>query len=288
MTGGRVYVDGRFWPEEDACVPVSDRGFLYGDALFETLRTYREVPCLLGAHLDRLLGSCRELGIRPPETRAELEAAVRGLIEQTGPDLYIRIAVTRGSGYGPWPKTHARNGRTVIVARELSRYPEELYARGMKLATSSVRRAVDASVSRHKTANYLASVLARREAAGEGADEALMLNTHGRVAELSAANLFAMRGGELVTPAVEEGALPGITRCLVLELAGRAGLAAREVRMEPAELAAAEEAFATNSILEVCPVAELDGVALAEGVPGPVTSQVQTAYAEEIARLCAR
>jgi branched-chain amino acid aminotransferase len=288
VTGGRAYVDGRFRAEEDALVPVSDRGFLYGDALFETLRTYGETPCLLGAHLDRLLGSCRELGIRPRETRAELEAAVRSLVEQTGPDLYIRIAVTRGSGYGPWPRAHSKTGRTVIVARKLSRYPEELYARGMKLVTSSVRGAVVASISRHKTANYLASVLARREAAGDGADEALMLNTEGRVAELSAANLFAVRGGELVTPSVEEGALPGITRGLVLELAGRSGLSAREARLEPGELAGAEEALATNSILEVCPVAELDGVALGEGVPGPVTSRLQTAYAEEIARLCAR
>ena len=123
MSGGRVYIDGRFFEEADARVPVSDRGFLYGDALFETLRTYNRVPFLLEEHLERLLVSCLDLGIRPAEDRAELARAVDSLLEQTSGESYLRIVVTRGSGYGPWPAAHARHGRTVIAGRPLSGYP---------------------------------------------------------------------------------------------------------------------------------------------------------------------
>jgi branched-chain amino acid aminotransferase len=288
LSDARVYVDGRYFPEADAKLPVSDRGFLYGDALFETLRSYNRVPFLLDRHLDRLLGSCRDLGIRPREGRAELVKAVRSLIEQVGAEAYLRIAVTRGSGFGPWPKVQPRSGRTVIVARPLSGYPRELYSRGMKLVTSSVPRAHRSPLAGHKTANYLDSVLARREAAAEGGDEALMLNTAGRVAELSAANIFAVVGGEIITPSLEEGPLPGVTRALVLELAERLGIGAREDRLEPDLLLTADEAFATNSILEICPVAEVDGARVGVGLPGPVTSRLQSEYAQEVGRRCAR
>lgn len=287
MSGGRVYIDGSCCDEAEARVPVSDRGFLYGDALFETLRTYRGVPFLLERHLERLLASCCDLGIRPRESRAELAGAVESLVEQVGPECYLRMAVTRGSGFGPWPREEAEHGRTVIVARPLAGYPEELYARGLRLVTSAVPRSQRSPLAGHKTANYLPSILARREAAGKDADEALMLNTSGRIAELAAANVFAVLGGELLTPSLEEGPLPGVTRALVLELAEGMGIPAREARLEPGRLAGAEEAFATNSILEICPVSELDGRRIGGAVPGALTARLQDAYDEEVARQCA-
>ncbi|MHC4916900.1 MAG: aminotransferase class IV, partial [Planctomycetota bacterium] len=244
------------------------------------------VPFLLEEHLERLLGSCLDLGIRPAEDRAELNRAVASLIEQTAGEAYLRIAVTRGSGYGPWPRAQPRHGRTVIVARPLAGYPAELYSRGMKLATSSVPRSHASPLVGHKTANYLDSVLARREAAAEGADEALMLNSDGRVAELAAANVFAVLEGEVITPWTEEGALPGVTRALVLELAAAEGIAARERRLETGEFREADEAFATNSLLEICPASELDGARLGRAVPGPITARLQAAYREEVARRC--
>ncbi len=289
MSGGRVYIDGECCNEAEARVPVADRGFLYGDALFETLRTYSGVPFLLERHLERLLASCRDLGIRPRESRAELVEAVAGLMEQVGPECYLRVAVTRGSGFGPWPREGAGegHGRTVIVARPLLTYPEELYARGLRLVTSSVPRTQLSPLAGHKTANYLTSILARREAAGKGADEALMLNTNGRVAELAAANVFVVRDGQLLTPSLEEGPLPGVTRGLVLELAEDMAIPVREARLEPEQLAGAEEAFATNSILEICPVSELDGRRIAGSVPGELTARLQKAYRQEVARQCA-
>jgi branched-chain amino acid aminotransferase len=288
MSAGRAYVDGRFVPEADARIPVDDRGFLYGDALFETLRSYNGAPFLLDRHLDRLLASCHDLGIRPRESRAEFVRAVGSLVEQVAGDSYVRIAVTRGSGFGPWPKAHARSGRTVMVARPLAGYPDELYSRGMKLVTGSVPRSHRSPLAGHKTANYLESVLARRQAAAEGADEAVMLNGDGRVAELSAANIFAVVEGQLVTPALEEGPLPGVTRALVLELAARVEIEAREDALELDRLLTADEAFATNSILEICPVGELDGYRVGVGLPGPVTSRLQSEYTQEVGRLCAR
>jgi branched-chain amino acid aminotransferase len=285
---GRVYLDGRFLDAAQASLPVDDRGFLYGDALFETLRTYNRRPFLLDRHLERMLRSCRELAIRPRQSPAELAAAARELCSQLETEAYLRLAITRGSGFGPWPAVPPRHGRTVMVARPLAGYPPELYERGLKLVTSAVPRPHRSPLAGFKTANYLESVLARREAAGEGADEALLLNTDGRVAELSAANVFAVSGGEAITPATGEGALPGITRGLVLELAAAAGIVAREVRLERGELARAGEAFATNSILEICPVAELDGAPLGGAVPGPVTAALRAAYVAEVERQCPR
>jgi branched-chain amino acid aminotransferase len=290
MNSGRVYLEGGFFDAEEARVPVDDRGFLYGDALFETLRSYNARPFMLERHLDRMFSSCRELGIRPRESRSELAAVVGELIAQVAPDAYLRIAVTRGSGFGPWPRIEPENGRTVIVARPLVGYTRELYDRGIKLVTSAVPRAHRSPLARHKTANYMESVLARREAAGKGADEALLLNTAGRVAELSAANIFAVSGGEVITPEVGEGALPGVTRGLILELAAAAGIVTREVRLESEDLARASEVFATNSILEICPVTEFDGTPLGAGMhePGPLTARLRSAYSEEVNRLCPR
>ncbi len=287
MSAGRAYIDGRYSAEDEARVPVADRGFLYGDALFETLRTYWGRPFLLDRHLDRLLAACRDLGIRPREPRAELSGVVSSLIGQVGGACYLRLAVTRGSGFGPWPREMPGHGRTVVVARPLSTYPEELYARGLRLVTSSVPRTQRSPLSGLKTANYLPSILARREASGEGADEALMLNTAGRAAELSAANVFAVSGGAVLTPSLEEGPLPGVARALVLELAGRLGIPAREERLEVEQLAGAEEAFATNSVMEICPVSEVDGKRVGGAAPGELTARLQAAYREEVARQCA-
>ena len=284
MSDGRVYVDGQVFAEAEATVPAGDRGFLYGDALFETLRTYSGVPFLLDRHLDRLFGSCEELGIAPRESPAELAEIVSDLAGQVGPEACLRIAVSRGSGYGPWPKDLPETGRTVIAARRLAAQPDGLYDRGLRLITSRLLRFEGSPLAGHKTANYLEAVLARGEAAERGADEAVMLNTAGRIAELSAANVFAVIYGRLITPDLEEGPLPGITRGLVLELAKGAGIKSHTGQLAPEALADADEAFATSSLLEVCPIAELDGTRIGEVVPGPITARLQAAYRAETAK----
>ncbi len=278
MSDGKVYIDGQVCAEAEAAVPVSDRGFLYGDAIFETLRTHGGEPFLLDRHLERLFDSCEELGIAPRETPAEVAEITLQLAADLGVEASIRIAVTRGSAYGPWPKDLPEAGRTVIAVRPLAPHPEELYSRGMRLATSRIMRFEGSPLAGHKTANYLESVLARGDAAERGADEALLLNTAGRVAELSAANVFAVVYGRILTPALEEGPLPGITRQVVLELAEAAGIKTHSGQLAPEALADADEAFATNSLLGICPISELDGVKIGEVTPGPITRQIQEAY----------
>lgn len=287
MSAARVYLDGQFLDESAAAVPVSDRGFLYGDAVFETLRTWRGVPFLLDRHLARLFASCEELGIQPREDAGELAGVVARLAGEVGGECYLRVVVTRGSGYGPWPRELPERGRTAVVARPLQEPPAELYARGLRLVTSPMLRHEASPLSAHKTANYLESVLARGEAAERGADEALVLNYHGRVAELAAANVFAVIYGRLITPAAEEGPLPGVTRGKVLELAAQLELPTHKGKLAPEALADADEAFATSSLLGLCPIAELDGGRIGGEVPGPITARLQEAYRQEVARACA-
>jgi 4-amino-4-deoxychorismate lyase len=281
MSEGRVYVDGAVYKESEAMIPAGDRGFLYGDALFETFRTYGGEPFLLDRHLDRLLGSCQELEITPRESPAEIAEITLQLIADLRAEAYVRIAISRGSGYGPWPKELPKNGRTVIAVRPLAPPAAELYTRGMRLVTSQLMRFEGSPLIAHKTANYLEAVLARGEAAEHGADEALLLNTAGRVAELSAANVFTVVYGRILTPDLEEGPLPGITRKFVLELAEKAGMKTHSGQLTPEALGDADEAFATSSLLEICPISELDGQKIGEAVPGPVTKKLQDAYRAE-------
>jgi len=288
MSDGLAYVDGNFCPEPEASVPLSDRGFLYGDAAFETLRTYSGVPFLLDRHLVRLYGSCEELGITPRENRGELTAIIGQLVGDLGAggDVYLRIAVTRGSAYGAWPKNLPRHGRTVAVARPLIPHPPELYTRGLSLATSPLRRAEFSPLAAHKTASYLESILARGAAAEAGADEALILNSAGRVVELACANVFAVACGRLFTPVLEDGALPGVTRAFVLEVAKGLNVPVHCGPLVPEALSDADEAFATNSLIGICPVRQLDGSRVGAEVPGPVTARLQAAYAAEVALQC--
>jgi branched-subunit amino acid aminotransferase/4-amino-4-deoxychorismate lyase len=282
-------VDGRIAYEAAASVPIADRGFLYGDGVFETLRTYGGVPFLLDRHLSRLMASCRELGIPVRGGRAGLSRAIGQLLALScSDDCYLRIAVTRGNGYGPWPwpRRSAAAGRAVIVLRPLEAGRGRAAGRALRVITASLRRPDGSPLARHKTCCYLESVLARREAVRAGADEALLLNSAGRVAELAAANIFAVRGKVLLTPDLTEGALPGITRRLVIQLAARRGLACRELRLTRRMLRVASEIFATNSLLEVCPVSRLDGRPVGAGAPGPVTAMLQAAYREEVGKRC--
>ncbi|HOX06660.1 MAG TPA: aminotransferase class IV [Planctomycetota bacterium] len=278
MSEGRVYIDGSVSAESEARIPAGDRGFLYGDALFETLRTYGGEPFLLDRHLERLMGSCQELEITPRESPAEIAEIVLQLVAELKAEAYVRIAISRGSGYGPWPKELPEHGRTVIAVRPLVPPAAELYARGMRVATSQLMRFEGSPLVGHKTANYLEAVLARGDAAEHGADEALLLNTAGRISELSAANVFAVVYGRLLTPDLEEGPLPGITRQFVLELAEKAGIKTHCGQLTPEALGDADEAFATSSLLEICPIAELDGQKIGEAVPGQVTQKLQAAY----------
>lgn len=278
-----IWLNGELVPAAAAKVGVLDRGVLYGDGIFETMRAYQGRVFRLAQHLDRLARGADALAIKLPLSRQELEAAVtEALVANAVSEASVRLTVTRGEGAGPLP---GEAGPIVfILARRFTPYDPELYRKGMSAITASETRNEQSVLAGIKSANYLQSVLARVEADRNGAREAILLNTHGYVAEASTSNVFVLHADAIATPSVESGALPGITRAAVLALAAGAGLAAVERAVTPDELLAADEAFLTNSLMEVMPLTELDGQPIGNGRPGAATRRLVDAYAELVRR----
>jgi branched-chain amino acid aminotransferase len=276
-----VWMDGAAVPAEEARVPVLDRGFLYGDSVYEVTRTFAGAPHLLAEHLDRLERSAAGLEMRLPP-REQIEAAVlqvcraaRG--DRATPDeLYLRIVVTRGAGELGLDPALADAPRLVVIARPVRPPPAEAYRDGVAVVLSQRMR----SAPSLKTGNYLESVLAVREARQAGAHEALLRDSVGRITEGSSSNVFLVRGGRLHTPPVSAGLLPGITREAIIRLARQAGIAVDEAPIWPADLVRAEEMFLSSSIRGVLPVTRCDGRVLGDGRPGARTRRVMSLYEE--------
>jgi branched-chain amino acid aminotransferase len=277
-----VFLNGDFLKSETAATPALDRGLLYGYGLFETMRSYGGCVFRLEAHYRRLSESAILLDIPSHLTFDGLRTAIDALLEKNGlPDARIRLTLTAGSTPQPGNKT---DPALLITAVPLIEYPTSLYERGMSAITSAVRRNETSPLSRVKSLNYLDNLLAREEARREGADEAILLNTRGMVAEGSASNVFLVSDGRLLTPDLDSGVLPGITRAAVIELAAGADIACAEGEVEPATLSKAEEAFLTNSIIGVMPLTRLDGKLIGDGRPGPTTEAISRLYAGIVAR----
>lgn len=272
-----VYLNGTLMPRGQAKISVTDYGFLYGYGLFETMRAYGGRVFRLDSHLDRLALAAAQLGI--PVTVLNLKEAVMATIRANGlASARIRLAISIGEGsITPDPGT-CQEATVLVMAENYQPYPEEIYRRGFRVLVSSFRRNSQSPLSRFKTANYLDSILARQEAKRAGADEALCLNEKGMLAEASMSNLFLVSGSVLRTPGLASGVLPGVTRGVILELAARLGIKAREQDISPDELAAAGEAFLTNSLIEVMPLVKVDGCPIASGRPGTITRRFMAAY----------
>ena len=261
-----VLVDG----EPVGVVPVVDRGFLYGDALFEVLPTHRGEPAYLGRHLERMAAGGALLGFRQPCPREAFEADVARLVREAGPDLVLRLFWSRGDGAGI--PAEPPMGRRVSMAFPLRTLAAEAYAAGVECVLVPGRATV---LPGAKVAGYAANVLATRAARSAGAHEALFEDDHGRIEEGATSNLFAVHAGGLVTPPADR-ILPGITRAVVLEIARELAI---PVRLEPLErgfLGRADELFLTSSVRELLPVRAVQGVSL--GPPGPVTRRLTDAY----------
>jgi branched-chain amino acid aminotransferase len=274
-----AYVDGTWTPAEEARVSVLDHGLLYGDGVFEGIRVYGGRPFLLEEHLDRLEASARALVLDLPAERSAiaalcLEAAQRAELD----DGYLRLVVTRGAGaLGVSPHTCPR-ASLIVIAAPLTLYPAERYRDGVRLITSSLRRSAhDALPPQIKSLNYLTSVLASIEARRQGADEAILLNAQGLIAECTADNLFVVSRGRVLTPAVASGALAGITRALVVQLLTAEGIECAEASLTPADAWTADELFLTGTGAEIVPVCEVDGRPLPAA--RPVTERVRAAFA---------
>jgi len=281
-----VFLNGRFVERGEAAAPALDRGLLYGYGLFETMRSYGGRVFRLEEHYRRLCEGAAVLDLPPPAFALDdLRVAIDALLRENGlADAYLRLTVTAG----PAPDDGGASPSVLLVARPLSGYPPALYRRGMATVTGSSRRNEASSLSRVKSLNYLDNLLAREEARRKGADEAILLNTRGLVAEGSASNVFLVGSEGILTPGIDSGALPGITRATVIELAPAAGLPCAECDVKAATLAGAAEAFLTNSIMGVMPLTRLDGRAVGGGGPGPATMAISRLYDQAVARETAR
>ncbi len=275
------WIDGAIMPAARARVAVLDHGFLYGDGVFEGVRYYHRRAFRLTRHLRRLRDSAAAIHLRLPEGEDGARAAVEAVLAAAPLDHgYLRIIVTRGVGeLGIDPRGCGRPG-LIVIADRLTMIDPARRAGGASLVTATTRHiGPDRLDPRIKSLNYLNSILARIEANQAGADEAVMLNERGRVAEGTADNLFVVRDGELRTPPPSEGALAGVTRETVLELAASLAIPGRETVLAPYDLYTADECFLTGTGARLIPVREIDGRALS-ACPGPVYRRLAAAYDE--------
>lgn len=283
-----VYIDGSVVPADKAFVPVFDRGFLYGDSVYEVLRTYEGVPVWLSDHLWRLQASGERLGFESFPRPSVLEDAIRRTLATAsvgaeGTDWYIRIVVTRGSGPISLDPGVADEPRVVVLVKEVTLPPAEAYDQGIALALVDVVRnpagALDPAV---KSGNYLNNILALRQALSQGADEAIMCNTDGNISEGASSNVFIVDGGTLRTPPIEAGILHGITRSKILEIAAELGVPIRDTDLTPADVLQADEVFISSSIREILPVAKVGDTPIGVVAPGPTTRRLHKAYKEAV------
>jgi len=274
-----VYLNGSLIPRSRAKVSALDYGFLYGLGLFETMRAYEGKAFRLESHLSRLSRSAELLGI--PVRAAELSDAIRETLEANRlSSARIRITISAGEGeMSPNPET-CRKPTVLVLAEHYQPYPQEVYRRGFRAVVSPIRRNSQSPLSGLKSASYLESLLARRQAKEKGYDEAICLNDKGFLAEASMSNIFLVSDGILRTPGEESGILPGITRSVILELAFKLGINALEEDINPIELFQTQEAFLTNSLIEVMPLTEIEGKPIASGRPGVLSKRLLTEYRE--------
>ncbi len=290
MTGW-AYVDGTITPTDEAVIPIRDRGWLYGDAVFETIRVYGETPFAWQAHLERLGRSAAAIGLSPVPDDAALWHAIESTLDAAGyHDAYVRLSVTRGVQSGRLTPQVPASPTVVILIEPLPRggvTGESVWHEPASVTVAHTRRVPTAAVPAYaKTHNYLNGIIARLEARQSGTDEALLLDLADRVMEGATSNVFIVDGGVLRTPRVEDRAvLPGITRSTTLSIADELGIAISEEDLSVADLHAAEECFLTNSTWELRPVTAIDGTSFPVG---PVTETLAQGYRERVEQTCYR
>jgi branched-chain amino acid aminotransferase len=285
MTAGRCWIDGEVMPLDEARIPVRDHGLLYGDGVFEGIRFHGRRPFLLDAHLQRLFDSARAIALDCPWPQRDIEAIVQQTIDACDFDSgYLRLLLTRGDGaLGIDPRSCPRP-RLIVIADQLRMVDERVRREGARLIVASTRRLPpDGLDPRIKSLNYLNHILARIEANRAGADEAVLLNAQGRVAEGTVDNLFIVKGGRLLTPPVIDGALAGITRGLLLELAREQGIETREQSLSAYDLHCADECFLCGTGAELIPVHSIDGRNMSL-CPGEVFLRLQDAFLRFVER----
>lgn len=276
----KVYINGQYYDKEDAKISVYDHGLLYGDGVFEGIRSYGGKIFRLKEHLDRLWDSAKAIWLTIPMTKEEMAKAIEETLRINGiQDGYIRVVVTRGVGTLGLDPNRCSNPQVIIITDHISLYPKELYEKGLEIITVSTVRNHPAALSpRIKSLNYLNNILAKIEGLQAGCIEALMLNHKGEVAECTGDNIFLVRRGELFTPPKEAGILEGITRAAVIELAREAGLPVHEVPLTKHDVYIADECFLTGTAAEIVPVVKVDSRPIGDGKPGPITKDLMERF----------
>jgi branched-chain amino acid aminotransferase len=280
----QIYVNGHFVPAAEASVSVFDHGFLYGDGVFEGLRVYEGNIFRLHQHVQRLYHSAQCILLRLPLAPDDMTAAIVETIRRRGlPNQYVRVVVSRGAGDLGLDPRRCQRPSVVIIADTITLYPAHVYTQGLELVTVATRRTPAWALDpRIKTLNYLNNILAKLEAQQAGAEEAVMLNAEGYVAECTADNIFVVQQGQVRTPTTAAGALPGVTRDSALEIARELGLAPSENFLTRYDLYTADECFMTGTGAEIVPVVRIDGRQIGAGTPGPLTARLR----QEFAALC--
>jgi branched-chain amino acid aminotransferase len=276
----KIFVDGKYCSERDAKVSVFDHGLLYGDGVFEGIRAYHGRVFKLREHIDRLYSSAKAILLEIPMTPAEMMLATLATIRTNKlRDCYVRLIVTRGIGSLGLNPRSCKKPSVIIIAGKIQVYPAELYARGMDIVTVPTVRNMHSAVNPAiKSLNYLNNILAKIEANNAGVEEAVMLNSEGFVSECTADNLFIIKNGALLTPPLYAGALYGITRGTVMELAEQLGVKVSETNLTRYDLFNADECFLTGTGAEIMPVIKIDGRVIGSGKPGALTKKLVEEY----------
>ena len=276
----KVYIDGKYYDEAKAKISVFDHGLLYGDGIFEGIRAYNGRVFQLKEHVDRLYASAQAILLTIPMSRAEMVRAVLETCRRNRVrDGYIRLVVTRGVGTLGLNPNRCKRGSVIIIAGKIQLYPEEYYRNGLQIITVPTTRNLHSALNPAiKSLNYLNNILAKIEANNAGCEEAIMLNAEGFVAECTGDNLFIVKDGDLLTPPLSAGALYGITRRVVMDLAREEGCQVSEPNLTRYDLFNADECFLTGTGAELIPVVRIDGRVIGTGRPGSVTQSLVGKY----------
>ncbi|MFA5339886.1 MAG: branched-chain-amino-acid transaminase [Candidatus Omnitrophota bacterium] len=276
----KIYIDGKFHQSEDAKISVFDHGLLYGDGVFEGIRTYDGLIFKMKEHIDRLYQSAHAIMLEIPMSKEEMtEAVKKTLRENELKDSYIRLIVTRGIGdLGLDPRKCAKP-TVIIITDKIKLYHQELYDKGLEIVTISTQRNIHESVNPQiKSLNYLNNILAKVEAINAGVEEAVMLNSEGYVAECTGDNIFIVKNGAIFTPPVHSGVLRGITRGAVIDIAHLKEIPIHEEVMTRYDLFNADEMFLTGTAAEIIPVVKMDRRKIGDGKPGKMTAKLITEF----------
>ncbi len=283
----RININGEILPPDQAKISVFDRGFLFGDSIYEVVRTYQGKLSLWEEHYQRLCLSGEKIGLTVPYSSSYLKEQIIGTLDAINAppntEFFVRLIITRGSGGFTMSFSDLSACNLVIMAKELSPYPKDWYQRGVRVIMAATHRtsadSVDPSI---KSGNYLNNVMAYQEASTQNAYDAIMLNAKGQIAEATTSNFWMVKDGVLLTPPLKAGILEGITRQVILKICQQIGQRVEERSLYPDDLFSADECFLSSSTKELIPVVQADSKLIGKGIPGPITARLHQKYQDFI------